>query len=463
MEMQVKKYLIQIILIMIFTGANSLSFATQTYPDVLIKPFPIMTWVPPALTEKQIGWYKEAGFNVMFIRLDEEAYQKLKKYWNGNWILFGGWNPKDYNYIKMCDFHAEDPNRIGFLLGDEPNVSEIDEYVEQYSYLRSKHPNNICIVNAFPSYVSQTRLGGTFRFYIDKYFEKLNPRYSSLDHYPCNRFNNDSSSYYHDLEIMRETAKNYNSKVFGFVQLYSSNTFRDISESDLAWQVNSLLAYGCKGLWYFYFRHPIPGINELTGKETLKTKKYETAINFSKGRIEEEYYSDIYHFGSGVLNENDEKGERFDDVVKLNHEVLAWSDIILDLNLLYVRHVRGFEEGFVPVGTDEFANQEWHGAQEKYIAEIKADSPEKSMGYIVSYFENKTKKPYVMIVNKRHGEFMSRNGGLLKTVVTFTKDIKNAYLISNRTSKEEKIKLNNTNSFEMSIGGGGAILLRLQL
>jgi hypothetical protein len=262
---------------------------------------------------------------------------------------------------------------------------------------------------------------------------------------------------------MRETAQKNNTKIFGFVQVYSSIVDRDVSGSDLAWQINTMLAYEAKGLWYFYFRHPIPGTNDLSGGDRIKRTKYETAINPAKGRRQEEYYRDLYRFGSGVLTVDDQPGERFDDVVQINKESLAWGDVLVGLTNLRVRHIRGFDEGYVPVGTDEFARSGWSTAEEEYIADIRAADPVKSMGYILSYFEDKDKRPYLMIVNKRHGEFMSMKGGLLKTVVAFTKDVKNVYSISNKTGKEEKIKLGQHNAFEKEIEGGCAILLRLEL
>jgi hypothetical protein len=137
-------------------------FAGSQYPEVTIKPFPIMTWVPPALNEQQLGWYKQAGFNVMFIYPEEDAYKKMKSLWDGNWMVFKEWNPKGYDYKTMCDFHADDAKRIGFMLGDEPITPKIDEYAEQYDYLRSKHPDDICLVNLFPSYVARQGLEAHF-------------------------------------------------------------------------------------------------------------------------------------------------------------------------------------------------------------------------------------------------------------------------------------------------------------
>jgi len=436
------------------TGVDT---AISAYPEVMIKPFPIMPFVPPALTPEQLGWFKEAGFNVMFIYPDETAYEKLKDSWDGNWMLFKEWNSKGYDYKTMCDFHAEDPKRIGYVLGDEPTTPGIDKYVEQYDYLRSRHPDDVCLVNLFPSYVSESRLKSTFHQYLETYYEKLQPRYASLDHYPCFRFNYDSPSFYYDLELNRELSLKHNCKQFGFVQVYSSQKDRDVSASDLAWQVNSFLAYGSKGLWYFYFRHPVPGINDLFGEKVRTRTKYEMALNFSKGGRLEKYSTAIYDFGSGVLNFEDQKGERFDDVAQVNHAALAWGDTLLGLTHLRVRHFRGFNEGVPPVGTDEFI-----GGSEKYVAEIHASPSSDGMGYILSYFEDAENRPYLMVVNKRHGEFMDRQAGSLLTGVVFTQDVKKVYLVSDVTGREEKVPLNPLNAFEKDIPGGGALLMRIE-
>jgi hypothetical protein len=432
-------------------------------PEITITPFPIMSFIPPALTKTQLGWFKEAGFNVMTIHPDEEAYGLMKKDWSGNWMLTKDFNSKGYDYKSMCDFHAEDPKRIGFMLGDEPKTYQLEDYKVQYEYLRSKYPEAMSLVNMFPSFVSQSLLESSYREYMDTYFKLLRPAYASLDNYPCYRFNYDGKTYYHDLEMMRETAQKNNCKIFGFVQVYSSHATRDVSASDLAWQVNSLLAYGSKGLYYFYFRNPVPGINDMMGKEIMKQNKKDSIYDFNKGRILEVAGNNVYEFGSGVLNAEDQKGERFDDVAKVNAQTLVWGDLLIKLTSLKVRHILGATDPFPPVGTDEFAVQDWAGTTEKYVSKIAAKDKTISMGYILSYFEDKQKQQYILIVNKRHGENMTREAGSLPTLIQFTTEVKNVYLVSNITSKEEAVALNKANAFECEIDGGGAILLRLEI
>ncbi len=431
-------------------------------PEITLEPFPILSWIPPELTAEGLGLYKDAGFNILYIYPEEDVYRKMKKNWDGKWMVFKEWNEKGYDYKTLCDFHADDPQRIGFMLGDEPTVAEIDEYVEQYDYLRSRHPDDICLVNMFPSYASETRLGSTFRQYVETYFAKLRPRYSSLDHYPCYWHDYDSPSFYHDLEISREVSSRYNCKQFGFVQVYSSRKDRDVSSSDLAWQINTFLAYNCKGLWYFYFRNPVPGINDLVGRDSMKRLKQDECIDFRKGRRTAKRQG-IYRFGRGVLDADDQKSDLFDDVSQINKEASVWGETLIGLKCLKIRHFRGFDDGYAPVGTAEFARLDWDGAVEQYVEDIKAAEEYLSMGYILSYFEDGQKRPYLMIVNKRHGEWMRREDGTLATVVSFTKDVKNVFSVSNVTGKEERGALDKANSFEVELSGGGAVLLRLEV
>ena len=430
--------------------------------EITIKPFPILSFIPPALTEQQLGWFAEAGFNVMTIHPDEQQYNTMKKYWNGNFMLFKEFNSKGYDYKTMADFHADDLNRIGFFLGDEPKTYQLDDLKKQYDFLRAKHPNMISLVNLFPSFGPQTLMGSSYQEYVQTYFTKLHPAYASLDNYPCYRLGYEGKTYYHDLEMMREMGQKNNCKILGFVQVYSSDAVRDVSASDLTWQVNSLLAYGCKGLFYFYFRNPVLAVNELTDSKIMKPIKKDSVYDMKQGRIKVPA-KNVYLFGSGVLNAKDQKGERFKDVAKVNSEALVWGETLVGLKNLKVRHILGYSDPYPPVGTDEFNTKDWSGAEEEYIVKIDSKNKNQNKGYILTYFEDVYKRPYLMIVNKKHGEDMTCEEGTLLTNINFTKDIEKVYFISNISGKEEQIQLNQNNGFEREISGGGAILLRLKL
>lgn len=426
---------------------------------IVIKPFPIMPWVQPALEQEQMKLFKDAGFTVMFIYPDETDYTKLKKLWDGNFVVFKEWNIKGYTYDDMLNFHPEDSNRIGFLMGDEPLYSKIDEYKPLFDKFRAKYPQSICFVNLFPSYVGETRLGSSYQDYVESYFAKLKPRYCSLDHYPCLRFDVDSPTYYYDLETFRRHAVKNNSNQIGFVQVYSGIVQRDVSESDVTWQVNSLLAYGCKGLWYYCFRSP-GAAKAYAGEENpaYRIPKLLTdgVMDLRKGKgILREYYKPAYTEGPYILDFNDKPTLVYDYVKKVNTETLAWGNILLGLNNIAVRHVVGFQQSFAPVGTEEFAS-----GTEKYINSVMTSQATDDMGFIVSYFEDVKGQPYIMIVNKRHGEFMSRKGGKLPVNVLLNDNIEKVLVVSNETGQEGEAKIvNQTVNFQ--IDGGSAVLCRL--
>ncbi len=429
-----------------------------TYPKITIKPFPIMPWVGPALDQEQMKLFKDAGFTVMFIYPDETDYTKLKKLWDGNFIVFKEWNLKGYTYDDMLNFHPEDSNRIGFLLGDEPKYAKIDEYVPLFEKFRAKSPQSICFVNLFPSYLGETALGSSYQAYIESYFEKLKPRYCSLDHYPCLRFDVDSPTYYYDLETFRRHAAKNNSNQVGFVQVYSGSVHRDVSESDVAWQVNSLLAYGCKGLWYYCFRSP-GAAKAYWGEENpayRNPKLVDTVIDLRKGQgVAREYYKPAYGEGPYILDFNDKPTPVYDYVKKVNVETLAWGDLLLKLNNVAVRHIVGFQQSFVPVGTEGFA-----GSTEKYINSVTTSQVLDDMGLIVSYFEDVNNQPYIMIVNKRHGEWMSRKGGLLPITIFLKEDVQDAFFISNINGDYNNAEVIDR-KINFNLDGGGAALLKL--
>ena len=103
-------FLCSIILNLFFVSAYG------NYPDVTIKPFPIMPWVPPALNEEQITLFRDAGFNVLFLYPDEDDYKKMKSLWDGNFALMKEWSVRGYTTEDMLDFHSEDTKKIGYLM-----------------------------------------------------------------------------------------------------------------------------------------------------------------------------------------------------------------------------------------------------------------------------------------------------------------------------------------------------------
>jgi hypothetical protein len=438
---------------MVLISMSPNSIAQSEFPPVSIEPFPILTWVPPKINEQQLNWFKEAGFTVLNIYPDEEKYQIMKKHWNGNFILFKEWSK--YTYDDMLAFHPEDEKKIGYLLGDEPLYDQLINYKVIADKMRAADPKRICLINLFPSYVGETRLGAGFLDYLKTYFELINPRYCSLDNYPLLWFDVQLPEYYYDNEMLRKFSQWNDSKQIGFVQLYSSSKNRDISESDVAWQVNSLLAYGCKGLWYFNFRHPYRGLSKAKEPEiSPEGAKDQRRLPDAWG----EYYKPIYkNFGgSSALGMDDKPSFAFEYVKKANAIVKAWGPVLLSLENTAVRHVVN-RQPFAPIGTEVFVR-----GGEPFIKNVRALDVDEDEGYIVSYFKNDKDESFIMIVNKRHGEFMSCKGGQTRTIVLLDDNVKNLYAVSPKDASLLKVDIKNAR-LVIDMEAGEAVLYKVEM
>lgn len=421
--------------------------AAEKYPYIQIKPFPIFVWCAPEPTPQHMQWFKEGNFTVMAIAPKEQVYEQLKKNWEGNFIVTQTWaEDRSASMDTMLNFHKEDSKKIGCLVSDEPNSPEFPKLKQIFDHFRKEDPNRLCFVNLFPAEAGEFRLGESYQDHLEHYFEYLNPRFCSFDHYPCMRFNHDMPTYYNNIEQMRRLALKNISQMIGFIQAVSTNENRDVSESDLAWQVNTMLAYGCKGLWYFRYT-----------TAPYKSRKIEAgARDVSVYPIEvREYATTVYDVGEGILDGNDRPSYMYPFIKKINAETLVWGETLANLRSTHVRH--SGNSGYVaPVGAEML-----RGDSIDTVQNVVASNPQKDMGFIVGYFENSNKQQYVMIVNKRHGEFLSRKECSVDAVVTFRPDIKKAFSISNIDGKELPVTISNGQAI-LSIEGGSAVLLRLE-
>lgn len=421
-----------------------------------IEPFPILSFVPPAITEEQLKLYKECNFTVLTVWPKEREYEIMKKHWNGNYILYNIWGDPNITYDDMIAFHPEDPQLVGYFLGDEPNFTHIDVVGKIADKFRSARPGKPCLVNMFPSYAGY-QLRSNYTDYVIKYFEVLKPQYCALDNYPCFWFNVDRSDFYYDIANLRHYALKYNSRQIGFVQVYSSNVSREVSESDLAWQVNSFLAYGCKGLWYFNYRHPAAKGSAVKTNDPLN-EIFDFRLNSGTTA---KPYKPVRVFGSAVLDMNDKPSYAYPLVKNVNGKAIVWGKLLTNFTSVDVFHtsnsvVPGYNP-YDPVGADIF-----YPGEMKYIQNVTPTNPLSVSGFIIAYFEDSSKHPYVMIVNKKHGEDITCAQAAVMTKVEFKDNVKAAFSISNVDGKEKQMKIENKCIVE-NIGGGEAIFLRLEL
>lgn len=154
---------------------------------------------------------------------------------------------------------------------DEPNVQEIDTIVWQVELYNKYIGQNSDVggeiyINLNPGYVADNsaplseNMDFTYREYVDYYFEHVAPLlgYVSWDYYPLKSNGSENyirDSYYYNLELMAQKAKEHNCEVRAFVQALGDFTgTRNLDNiGDLRFQVYSNMAFGVRELVYYTY------------------------------------------------------------------------------------------------------------------------------------------------------------------------------------------------------------------
>lgn len=150
---------------------------------------------------------------------------------------------------------------IGYHLKDEPSSAQMDALAELCKSFKEKDPSRMAYVNLYPSYAGATNLGGTYRDYITKWANLYGSEYPEdmfyFDHYPFTQTEDVRSTYFSDLEVIRDVAYK-NGKLFtgGFTQMGSWNGMTRPTADMARWSTYSLLTYGMKSISHFCWVAP---------------------------------------------------------------------------------------------------------------------------------------------------------------------------------------------------------------
>lgn len=178
--------------------------------------------------------------------------------------------------------YANHPAIAAFHVADEPGVDAFRVLGAVNQYLLQKSPEHLPWINLLPNHAPESALGGTYEDHVEKFLTTVKPRLLCFDHYGLMKDGTERPIYFENLEIIRRQGLKY-STPFGFIfQLTPHGPFRDTTEEDLRWQVNTALAYGAKALFYFTYWTPEPDgantfYNGIIGRDGLPTVHYEMA------------------------------------------------------------------------------------------------------------------------------------------------------------------------------------------
>ncbi len=173
------------------------------------------------------------------------------------------------------------PALWGYHVADEPGAGAFPQLAAVNKYLLSKDPKHVPFINLYPTYAPLWALGtNSYEEHVDLYLNSVQPRLLSYDHYALFA-GVERGDYFENMEIIRRQGLKHHTP-FNYILLsVPHGAYRDPSEADLRWQVNTALAYGARGIMYFTYRTvlgtPWDFHNAILDAEGKKTPKYEQA------------------------------------------------------------------------------------------------------------------------------------------------------------------------------------------
>jgi len=147
----------------------------------------------------------------------------------------------------------------GFSLGDEPPAGRFPSLAKAFAVAREVAPNYTPYSNLVPG------SGAGYQSFVRQFVDTVHPPMLSFDRYPLLSSGEDAQ-YFANWAIIRSEGLRANIPTWTFVQSVEYNGHRFPTQAELLWQINTSLAYGCKGIQYFTYWQPDPARGEGFGR-----------------------------------------------------------------------------------------------------------------------------------------------------------------------------------------------------
>ncbi len=286
--------------------------------------FQIAAWVIGATnmtSEEQFRDIKECGFNqVILIAPTDAATQHHYAKWMAKYQLRGLWSDSATS-LEGWDSRGEKLGKTtpymngsvtwGHVLRDEPNTTWFEKLATIQSAYLTELPNRIPYINLFPIYATNEQLqADSYDEYLTKYFEIIDPPYTSVDIYPLNIGKRIIDNYYVNLEKFSTACRDYDVPFGVYIQSVSfASSKRTPTEAEMRWQAYNALAFGAEGIEYFTYRTPDSTAedfkNALIARDESKTERWYGAQNVNAAlAVLATPYMDYNYLGSYGVNMN---------------------------------------------------------------------------------------------------------------------------------------------------------------
>jgi hypothetical protein len=163
------------------------------------------------------------------------------------------------------DYKAH-PALFGYGVRDEPPV-ELFGRISRISDLFEKlDPDHPPLMDLFPGYAKPEQLGvENYRDYVRKFVEQVDPVVLMYNHYPLRVNRKADTGWHRDLALFREESRRAGIAFWVFAQCQGIRGYLRVPIcEEIAWQANTALAYGARGIWWYRYwtQPPDEGSNE---------------------------------------------------------------------------------------------------------------------------------------------------------------------------------------------------------
>lgn len=223
------------------------------------RDFCISFWVDPPLDDSADQHYRriaDAHFNVVMgnsgARTPDDVQRQLRlceKHGLRAIVWHGG---------RPADQLPDDKACLGYLLQDEPKARDFPRLAAQVQELHAKRPGKLAYINLYPSHATPRHWDApTYEEYVERFMREVRPDVLCFDRYPVMKPDVDErDGYCENLSVIRRHALAAGVPFWNFFNIIPYGRHDDPTESQVAWQIYTSIAYGAKGVLYFCYWTP---------------------------------------------------------------------------------------------------------------------------------------------------------------------------------------------------------------
>ena len=227
------------------------------------------------------------------------------------------------------------PALLGYHIVDEPNSGAFPALAEIREILSELDPVHEAYFNLFPNYATKEMLGNASYYeHVEEFIDKVKPEILSYDHYHFikgepmeqERFEDERQNqiyeaafqkveragFFDNIEDVMAVCERKRVPFMVIILVTEHGPYRNLTESEIRWEVFQSLCYGAKRLSYFTYW--TPGVDQDEGE-------------------------DFWHWKNGMIAKDGTRNPHYHMVARINRELQAVGDILLPHKVQAVFHI----------------------------------------------------------------------------------------------------------------------------